>query len=137
MVESGVAPLDIVAKNQLNILIQLALIDKHFAEEEREMIFRVGREKHFPDEEVMRLMQNPEAIGTLGALSNNQKLYYLMDCIDLVFIDHKVYDSELNFCRGIAIKMGLRMSVIDFLIKNRNLLTREELKERVFVDFTA
>lgn len=55
----------------------------------------------------------------------------------MVFIDHKIFDSELSFCKSIAFKMGLRMSVIDFLIVNRHLLTRQELQERIFIEFMA
>ena len=127
--------LDIVAKSQLNVLIQLAQIDKYFAPVEREMIYRISREKNFPDDKVELLIQNPEPIGTLGALSANQKLDYLLDCIELVFADNKVFDSEVNFCRGIALKMGLKRNVVDFLIENRQTLNREELKARVFTEF--
>jgi len=137
MVSLSVAPLDIVTKNHLNVLIQLAQADKHFDAAEREMIFRIGREKNFPEEDVLNLMQNPEPIGTLGALSNNQKLNYLLDCIELVFVDKKVFENELNFCRSIAIKMGLNKNVIDFLIENRKNYGKEELKERVFNEFMA
>jgi hypothetical protein len=132
---SNVSVLDIVAKSEINLLIQLAQVDKHFAPVEREMIYRIGREKNFPEDKVELLMQNPEPIGTLGALSANQKLNYLLDCIELIFIDDKVFECELNFCRGIAMKMGLKKNVIDFLVENRQILSREELKTRVFGEF--
>ena len=127
--------LDIVSKNHINVLIQLAYADKHFVDSEREMIFRVGREKNFSEEKVESLLKNPEPIGTLGALSSKQKLNYLLDCIELVFIDELVVESEIKFCRGIAMKMGLRMSVIDFLIENRNSYDTPEFRERVINEY--
>jgi hypothetical protein len=45
--------MDIVTHKQLNILIQLAEADKHFAKSEREMIFRIAKERQFPEEAVM------------------------------------------------------------------------------------
>ena len=79
--------MDIVTKKQLNILIQLAEADKHFAKSEREMIFRIARDRHFPEETVNELIRSPEPIDSLGALSAEQKFEYLMSSIDLIFAD--------------------------------------------------
>jgi hypothetical protein len=129
--------LNIVAKSQINVLVQLAHLDKHFADVERDMIFRIWHGHNLTDDEIGTMIQNPEPVGTLGALSPRQKLNYLLDCIELIYADNKVYDSELLFCRSIAIKMGLRKSVIDFLIENRTIYSHEVLQEKVFSDFIA
>ncbi|HRG11518.1 MAG TPA: TerB family tellurite resistance protein, partial [Cyclobacteriaceae bacterium] len=71
--------MDIVTKKKLNILIQLAEADKHFARAEREMILKIANDRKFPEEEVNQLVRNPEPIDTLGALSNDQKFDYLVD----------------------------------------------------------
>ena len=76
--------MDIVTKKQLNILIQLADADKHFAKEERVMIQKIAMDRGFPDTIVNDLIKNPEPIGSLGALSESQKFNYLHDCIELV-----------------------------------------------------
>ena len=69
--------MDIVTKKQLNILIQLAEADKHFAKIEREMIFKIASDRKFPEKEVLELIKNPEPIDSLGALSMEQKFEYL------------------------------------------------------------
>jgi hypothetical protein len=127
--------MDIVTKKQLNILIQLAEADKHFAKVEREMVFRIAKERNFPEEVVNDIIRNPEPIGTLGALSNDQKFDYLIDCIVLMFVDQKVFESEIIFCKSIAIKLGFMKNVVDFLSKNFNNLTREELKKTVLSEY--
>ena len=129
--------MNIVAKSQINVLVQLAHVDKNFAEVERDLIFRVGHGHNLTDDEIGNLIQNPQPVGTLGALSPGQKINYLLDCIELIYADNKVYESELVFCRSIAIKMGLRKSVIDFLIDNREIYSREKLQEKVFSEFIA
>ena len=58
--------MDIVTKKQLNILIQLAEADKHFAKIERDLIFKIARERNFSDEEVNELIRNPQPIDSLG-----------------------------------------------------------------------
>lgn len=127
--------MDIVTKKQLNILIQLAEADKHFAKVEREMVFRVAKERNFPEEVVNEIIRNPEPIGTLGALSNDQKFDYLMDCIVLMFVDQKVFESEVIFCKSIAIKLGFMKNVVDFLSKNFSAFSREELKKTVLSEY--
>lgn len=127
--------MDIVTKKQLNILIQLAEADKHFAKVEREMVFRIAKERNFPEEVVNEIIRNPEPIGTLGALSNDQKFEYLIDCIILMFVDQKVFESEVIFCKSIAIKLGFMKNVVDYLSKNFSSTTREELKKTVLSEY--
>ena len=127
--------MDIVTKKQLNILIQLAEADKHFAKIEREMIFKIAKERNFPENEVLELIRNPEPIDGLGALSPDQKFEYLMSCVDLVYADHNVFESELIFCKNIAIKLGFKKSVIDFILKNYTSKTRPELRVTVSQEF--
>jgi hypothetical protein len=123
--------MDIVTKKQLNILIQLAEADKHFAKIEREMIFKIAKERNFPEDLVNNLIRNPEPIDSLGALSNDQKFDYLMSAIDLIFVDQNVFESELIFCKNIAIKLGFRKGVIDYCIQNYGKKEREEFKQVV------
>lgn len=127
--------MDIVTKKKLNILIQLAEADKHFAKSEREMIFKIAKDRQFPEEVVHSLIRNPEPIDTLGALSNDQKFDYLISCVELIFVDHKIFESELIFSRGIAIKLGFKKNVIDYLIDHSQKKPLNELKNTVFQEF--
>jgi len=127
--------MDIVTKKKLNILIQLAEADKHFAKSEREMIFKIARDRQFPEDVVDSLIRNPEPIDTLGALSIDQKFDYLISCIDLIFVDQKIFESELIFARGIAIKLGFKKNVVDYMIENNSQKPLNELKMKVFQDF--
>ncbi len=127
--------MDIVTKKKLNILIQLAEADKHFAKSEREMIFKIAKDREFPEAIVESLIRNPEPIDSLGALSLEQKFDYLQSCIDLIFVDQKIFESELIFGRGIAIKLGFKKNVVDYLVENSNQKPLNELKNTVFRDF--
>jgi uncharacterized tellurite resistance protein B-like protein len=127
--------MDIVTKKKLNILIQLAEADKHFAKSEREMIYKIAKDRQFPEETVNSLIKNPEPIDTLGALSIDQKFDYLLCCVDLIFVDQKVFESEVIFARGIAIKLGFKKNVIDYLLENFSKKPINELKSDIFKDF--
>jgi uncharacterized tellurite resistance protein B-like protein len=124
--------MDIVTKKKLNILIQLAEADKHFAKSEREMIFRIASDRKFPEDIVNNLIRNPEPIETLGALSVDQKFDYLITCVDLIFVDQKVFESEVIFARSIAIKLGFKKNVIDYLLENNGKKPLNELKSTIF-----
>lgn len=127
--------MDIITKKKLNILIQLAEADKHFAKAEREMILKIASDRKFPEEDVNQLIRNPEPIDTLGALSHDQKFSYLMDCIDLIFIDQKVFESEVIFTKSIAIKLGFKKNVVDYLIENSGKKPADELKKVAFSEY--
>lgn len=127
--------MDIVTKKKLNILIQLAEADKHFARAEREMILKIASDRKFPEDEVNQLVRNPEPIDTLGALSNDQKFDYLLDCIGLIFADQKVFESEVIFTKSIAIKLGFKKNVVDYLIENSEKKPHAELKSTVFAEY--
>ena len=127
--------MDIVTKKQLNILIQLAEADKHFAKIERDLIFKIARERNFSDEEVNELIRNPQPIDSLGALSLDQKFDYLMSAIELVFVDQNVFESEIIFCKNIAIKLGFKKGVIDYFIENYEVKTRQEFREIAINNF--
>lgn len=127
--------MDIVTKKKLNILIQLAEADKHFAKSEREMIIRIANDRQFPQDIVNSLIRNPEPIETLGALSLDQKFDYLISCVDLIFVDQKVFESEVIFARGIAIKLGFKKNVIDYLLENNSKKPLNELKSTIFQEY--
>lgn len=127
--------MDIVTKKQLNILIQLAEADKHFAKAEREMIFKIAKDRNFPEETVNDLIKHPEPIDSLGALSTEQKFDYLMSSIDLVFADQNIFESEILFSKNIAIKLGFKKGVVDFIIDNHSRKSREEMKPFVLKEF--
>lgn len=127
--------MDIVTQKQLNLLIQLAEADKHFAKSEREMIYKIARDRNFSEEAVNHLIKNPEPIGSLGALSNEQKLDYLISSIELVLADQKVFDSEITFCRNIAIKLGFKKGIVEFFLKNFKLKPIEELRKTALEEF--
>ncbi len=128
--------MDIVTKKQLNVLIQLAHADKHFANEERDMIYRISRERSFPEEIVTALIRQPELIGSLAVMADEQKISHLLECVELIFVDHRVFESEVIFARGIAMKLGFKKEAIDFLIENNGKQSREDLIATVISQFS-
>jgi len=127
--------MDIVTKKQLNILIQLAEADKHFAKIERDLIYKIAGDRNFSEETVAELIRNPEPIDSLGALSVDQKFEYLMSCIELIFVDQNVFESEIIFSKNIAIKLGFKKGIVDYFIENFEKKSPKEFKEVALAEF--
>jgi uncharacterized tellurite resistance protein B-like protein len=127
--------MDIVTRKHLNLLIQLAEADKHFAKIERDMILKIARDRNFSEEMVQELIRKPEPIDSLGALSPNQKFDYLLSCIQLIFADSKIFESEVIFCKNIAIKLGFKKGIIDYFVANFPVKTVDELKQTALSEY--
>ncbi|MEM9338993.1 MAG: TerB family tellurite resistance protein, partial [Bacteroidota bacterium] len=51
-----------------------------------------------------------------AGLSFDQRFEYLISLIELMKIDGKIYLSEVNYCKGIAKKLGFKKEVISKLV---------------------
>ena len=108
--------MDIVTRQQLNMLINLALADKEFVPKEKKLIFKIAKEKGFARRMVTELIEHTEPVGTFGALTPEQKFEYLYNAICLVKVDNKVPESEMMFCQDIAIRLGYNKHVVNILL---------------------
>jgi len=112
--------MDIVTRQQLNVLIQLAKVDKDFAKVEERLIHQIAEKYGFSEKEVQKMINEPEPIGTFGALSDFKKFEYLYNLVQLMLADHKIHPSETIFCQSLAIKMGYQKDVINGMLEHMN-----------------
>ncbi len=127
--------MNIVAKKQLNVLIQLAETDKHFAQAERDLILKIAKDNDFSEDDVRSLIRNPEPIDALGDLSAEQKFDYLVSCVRLIFADNKVFDKELIFAQSIATKLNFDINAVQDLIENLDKKDYHELKSKILTEY--
>ena len=111
-------------KEQLKMLIQLAVSDSMIAEKERRLIYMIGTANGISGDEVNKMIENPEPMGQLGTLSDNQKFEYIYQLIQLMKIDGQVFRAEISFCEDIAEKIGYKKAVVG------------ELSSRIYSDPT-
>jgi uncharacterized membrane protein YebE (DUF533 family) len=107
-----------MSKEKLNILIQLATIDRNFASKERKLIDVVAKANGVSESEVEQMLNNPEPIPHLDALTEDERFEYLYLVIQLMKIDGQVFKSEIVFCEDIAQKLGFKRKVVSELSKN-------------------
>ncbi len=111
-------------KEQLKMLIQLAVSDSMIAEKERRLIYMIGTANGISGDEVNKMIENPEPMGQLGTLSDDQKFEYIYQLIQLMKIDGQVFRAEISFCEDIAEKLGYKKAVVG------------ELSSRIYSDPT-
>lgn len=99
-------------KPHLSMLIGLANVDNDYAEDERDMILMVGKANGVSESEIEELLQKPEPLPVISAMSEDEKFEYLFNVVQLMKIDKEIYLSEVRFCEDVAIKLGYKKSVI-------------------------
>ncbi len=105
-------------KKQLNILIQLATIDSNLAGKELKLIESIAHANGYNDEDIKELLRQPQPIGELATLTDEERFEYLYMVIQLMKVDGQVFKSEINFCEDIAQKLGYKKQVVSELSKN-------------------
>ena len=99
-------------KSQLSVLINLAKVDNDFAEDEKNMIYMVGKANGIPESDIDHLVNNPEPLPEVSLMTEDDKFEYLFNVVQLMKIDKEVYLSEVKYCEEIAVKLGYKKSVI-------------------------
>ncbi len=102
-------------KSKLSVLVQLANVDGEFAKEEKDHIYMIAKANSISQEEVDLLIENPEPLPPLGTMTEDYKLEYLFDLVQLMKIDSQLYLSEIKFCEELAEKLGFKRKVISAL----------------------
>jgi len=101
-----------MGKEQLNMLINLAASDGMVAEKESRHIQSIGQAAGVSKEDIDEKMKNPEPVGDLSHLTEDQRFEYLFNIIQLMKIDGQVFKSEIVFCEDMAVKLGYKKKVV-------------------------
>ena len=104
-------------KTHLTAMIQLAISDQNFNPDEKMLIYSIGKAHGVPEIEIDELIHthlnkrdNEELSFT--ALSFDEKFEYLINIIQLMKIDSKVFLSEIKYCEEQAEKLGFNKKVV-------------------------
>lgn len=104
--------MDIVTRQQLNILIHLA---NKGATPQQEVIERVAIESDFPSEELAQLKKSPEPIGSLGALSANQRFEYLYSIVEMMIVGQVEVQNDVLFYEQLALDLGFNKKALELI----------------------
>jgi hypothetical protein len=102
-------------KTQLLALINLAHIDDEFDENEKNLIYVLGKANGVPEAEIDAMIAKPSTDFSIDTLSEDDKFEMLYNVVQLMKIDREVYLSEIKYCEDLAVKLGYKKSVISEL----------------------
>ena len=102
-------------KSKLSVLVQLANIDGDFAGEEKDLIYMIGKANGITEEEINKMVEDPEPLPPVSTMTDDDKFEYLFHLVQLMKIDSQVYLSEIKFCEELAEKLGFKRNVISEL----------------------
>lgn len=123
-----------LVKRKLSILVRLADADGEFARIERKYIEEVAEKNGVSSKELAQLINNPDPIGGLGALSYEKSVEYMCDSLSLIAADHKVVPSEVILCEDIALRLGFQKTGIDSILDQLRLdpdMPRRKVEDQV------
>src|SRR5688572_18354795 len=99
-------------KAELNVLINLAAIDRIIDVKEVKLIHMIGKANGFAREEVDEMIKHPQTIINMADMTPDEKFEHLYYLITLMKSDGKIFQNEIDFCEKIASKLGYKKGVI-------------------------
>ena len=99
-------------KAELNILINLAAIDRMIDAKEVKLIHMIGKANGFTREEVDEMIRNPQTIMNMTNMTSDEKFEHLYYLITLMKSDGKIFQNEIDFCEKVADKLGYKKGVV-------------------------
>jgi uncharacterized tellurite resistance protein B-like protein len=99
-------------EKQLHALASLGSADGHLSEKELRFVKMLAKVNGMSDEEFEKIVANPQPVGDLGTLSDDQKFEFIYSLVQLMKADGQVFKSEIAFCEHIAEELGYKKSVI-------------------------
>ncbi len=101
----------------LNNLVHLAKIDHHFDDREKDLVFAIGRKAGFSDERIQEVIENPHTRDIGHPDSTEEQFDYLFNVVNMMMVDGRLYQKELDYCTEVALKLGFKKIIVTVLIR--------------------
>jgi hypothetical protein len=100
------------SKFELNVLINLAAIDRIIEARESRLIHMIGKANQLTAAEIDEMIRRPEPIHGFGVMTQDEKFQHLCHLIRMMKADGQVIKNEIDFCETIAERLGYRKGVV-------------------------
>ena len=96
----------------MNMLVQLARIDGVVVQEEIDLIKQIGTDFGMSSEEISACFENPDQIGDLSTLVDDEKYELIYNMVQMMKIDGRLYKEEIQYCAKMATCLGYNEEVL-------------------------
>ena len=112
---------------QLKLLVNLARADGNFDEKERQYIITIGQANHLLVAEILPLISTSEDPIVPANLTAEEKFDCIFSLIQLMKIDEKIYQNEIQYCAKVASALGYRQEVlVELMLKIKTLAMEKD-----------
>ena len=101
----------------LSNLVFLARIDDHFDDTEKDLVKRIATNNGLEQKDIDELINGAENIDIVVPESEEDQFEYLFNVVQMMMVDGKLYQKELDYCIQVAIKLGFKRIIVTVLIR--------------------
>jgi uncharacterized tellurite resistance protein B-like protein len=124
--------------DQISLLAQLSKVDGDLDQLEINMIHYIGKLHGFTIEQIDNIIDKPTKVGDLSSLDDDLRFEYLFNLVQLMKIDGRVTNSEIDYCEKLAVRLGYRAGVIaelsTYIYKDPEITTNKETLKKLASD---
>ena len=103
-------------RSHMNMLVQLARVDGVVVQEEIDLITEIGTGFGMSSEEISACFEDPDQLGDLSNLPDDEKYEHIYNMVQLMKIDGRLYKEEIQYCAKMANNLGYDEEVLTELM---------------------
>jgi len=104
-------------KSHLKNLYQIAMTDGNLANVEFDFLLSIANKMYLQPSVVQNVVSFPDDISFYVPSHDKEKLDQIYDCVCMILIDGDINQREIGVCKLIAIKLGFRPVIVDYIIE--------------------
>ena len=117
-----------MAIQQLKLLINLARIDGEVVEKEIKYITNIGLANGIPIADINSLFNQTHDLVVTADMNEQERFDFILKLVQLMKIDERLYQEEIQFCSKMASRLGYDQNVIfDLMLHVRSVMETNEL----------
>ncbi len=121
-------------KGHILNLAALARADGHIDSREMDFIMAVGRKNGVAASDVRALVAGNKTAAFILPSTDSERFDQIYDLVDMMLADGVVDETEMDFCVGMAERLGFRKAIVGVLVRKisqgvKDAAPRERIKE--------
>lgn len=123
-----------ISKSHMKNLFEMAMVDSHFDDSEYQLLAKLASKYKVSEKELNKIKDDPDKVNFELPKDEAEKFEQFYELVQMMTIDEKMFDEELNLCKIFAKKFGYKngLEIIDIIVENiKNELGWKESFKRV------
>lgn len=108
---------DATHKTHFFNLLALAWVDKEFVQEERDLLYQLGRQQGLEKRELDKIIKNPKHLTFIIPMNPRERLEQIYDIVCMMLADKVIDEREIELCHKIAKRLKFKTKIIGELVK--------------------